>query len=76
MSTAVDEVGPAEDGIENASEWGELVGKEAADSVKAKLGRVRGAALLASGPIALLLLLTFLQRLISGWLYQLAHSLG
>ena len=27
-------------------------------------------------PIALLLLLTFLQRLISGWLYQLAHSLG
>jgi YggT family protein len=27
-------------------------------------------------PIALLLLLTFLQRLISGWLFQLAHSLG
>lgn len=27
-------------------------------------------------PIALLLLLTFMQRLISGWLLQLAHSLG
>jgi YggT family protein len=27
-------------------------------------------------PIAVLLILTFLQRLISGWLVQLAHSLG
>lgn len=27
-------------------------------------------------PIALLLLLTFMQRLISGWLFQLANSLG
>jgi len=57
VSLAVNETGPAEDGVENASERAEQIAESVVDNVKSKLGSFQGVALLASGPIALLLFL-------------------